>query len=232
MCCGKASAGEGSKCKPASAPSGRSIQDRQIMRLGHALLSVFVRKDRGSGSVKRRVVVGMVEVPVAVNDAFHWCIAQAIESLFEPGPGRRNESVHDEFAVGAVKDYHASAGAVEHSDIVSKLLRFQGNGVELGTHIREQVGRPKALVARGPLRRRGATSQERGAPERRCRLTWLNLAKCRGVRFASAKNWISSSLSFPRLCGIGLFPCHTRLETSSRLMSDIVCFVVCDKPCK
>ena len=83
-----------------------SIQDRQIMRLGHALLSVFVRKDRGSGGVKRRVVVGMVEVPVGVDDAFHRRVAQAIESLFEPGPGGRNESVHDEFAVWAVEDYH------------------------------------------------------------------------------------------------------------------------------
>jgi hypothetical protein len=32
-----------------------SIQDRQIMRLGHALLSVFVGKDRGSCGVKRGV---------------------------------------------------------------------------------------------------------------------------------------------------------------------------------
>jgi len=44
-----------------------SIQDRLIMRLGHPLLSVFVGKDRGSGGVKRRVVIGMVEVPVGVR---------------------------------------------------------------------------------------------------------------------------------------------------------------------
>src|SRR6267378_453650 len=128
-----------------------SVQDRQIMRLGHALLSVFVSKDRGSCGVKMRVVIGMVEMPVGVDDVFNWSVAKAVESLFEPGPGGRNESVYDEFAVGAVEGYHASAGAAEHSDIVSKLLRFHGNGVELGTHTREQVGRRRWLlrVARG-----------------------------------------------------------------------------------
>ena len=84
-----------------------SIQDRQIMRLGHALLSVFVGKDRGSCGVKMRVVIGMVEVPVGVDDAFYRSVAKAIESRFEFGPGGQNESVHHEFAVGAVEDYHA-----------------------------------------------------------------------------------------------------------------------------
>jgi hypothetical protein len=79
-----------------------SIQDRQIVRLGHALLSVFVSKDRGSCGVKRRVVIGMVQVPVGVDDVFPRSVAKASESVFELGPGGRNESVHDEFAVGAV----------------------------------------------------------------------------------------------------------------------------------
>src|SRR5712664_606185 len=116
------------------------------MRLGHALLSVFVGKDRGSRGVKRRVVIGMVEVPVSVDDFVHRSVAKAIESLFELGPGGRNESVHDEFAVGAVEDYHATAGAGEHGDIVSKLLRLDGSGVELGAHTREQVGRRRRAL--------------------------------------------------------------------------------------
>src|ERR1700688_3331352 len=116
------------------------------MRLGHALLSVFVGKDRGSCSVKMRVVIGMVEVPVGVDDAFHRSVAKAIESRFELGPGGQNESVPDEFAVGAVEDYHASAGAGEHSDIVSKLLRLDGGGVELGAYTREQIDRRSRLL--------------------------------------------------------------------------------------
>src|SRR5580704_15243792 len=109
----------------------------------------------------------MVEVPVGVDDVFHRCAAKAIESFFEPGPGGCNESVHNEFAVWAVEYCHGSAGTVEHSDIVSKLLRFHGNGIELGAHTRRAAQPAKAFVAGSPLRRRGATSRERGAPERR-----------------------------------------------------------------
>src|SRR5271168_2670118 len=110
------------------------------MRRGHILLGVFVGKDRGTCGVKMRVVVGMVEVPVGVDDVFQRSIAKAIESFFEPGPSGCNKSVHDEFAVWTVEYGHGSAGTVEHSDIVSELLRFHGNGVELGAHTREQFG--------------------------------------------------------------------------------------------
>src|SRR6266851_10169352 len=129
------------------------------MWLGHALFSVFVGKDGGARGVKRGVVVGMVEVPVGVDDVFQRSIAKAIESLFEPGPGGRNESVHDEFAVGAVEDYHGSAGAREHSEIVSKLLRLDGSGVEPGANTRDRIGRRSRLlrVARG-----GSAKQSRG----------------------------------------------------------------------
>src|ERR1700733_2374791 len=60
-----------------------SIQNRQVMRLRHALLSVFVRKDRGSSGVKMCIVIGMVEVPMGVDDVFHRCAAEAIDSFFE-----------------------------------------------------------------------------------------------------------------------------------------------------
>ncbi len=62
-----------------------SIQDRQIMWLGHALLSVIVGKDRGSCGVKMRVVIGMVEVPVGVDDAFHRSVVDAVERLLSLG---------------------------------------------------------------------------------------------------------------------------------------------------
>jgi hypothetical protein len=119
-----------------------------------------VRQDRGSGGVKRRVVVGVVEVPVSVDDAFHWRVAQTIESLFEPGPGRRNESVHDEFAVWTVEDYNASPGAGEHCDVFGKPLCFQGSGVELCAHIREQVGRRRRLLR---VQRRVKEVRQKGA---------------------------------------------------------------------
>src|ERR1700722_14857735 len=138
---------------------GSSIQDRQIMRLGHILLRVFVGKDPGSCGVKMRVVIGMVEGPVGVDEVFWRGITKAIESLFEPRPRRRNESVYDEFAVWSVEYCHGSAGTVEHSDIASKLLRFHGNGVELGAHTREQLGRRRPWVR---VARCGGAEQRRG----------------------------------------------------------------------
>jgi len=130
-------------------------------------------KDCGSRGVKMRVVIGMVEMPVGVDDVFNRSVAKAIESLFEPGPGGRNESVYDEFAVGTVEGYHGSAGAVEHSDIVSKLLRFYWNGIELGAKTREQLGRRRRLlrVARcgGAEQCRGKEVRQKGAAGERGR---------------------------------------------------------------
>jgi hypothetical protein len=62
---------------------------------------------------------------------------KSAKTFFELGTGGRNESVYDELAAWAVEDYHGSAWALEHGDILSKLLRFHGNGVELSSRIRE-----------------------------------------------------------------------------------------------
>src|SRR5271155_1725626 len=136
-----------------------SIQDRQIMRRGHILLGVFVGKDRSTCGVKMQVVVGMVEVPVRIDDVFQRSIAKAIESFSELGPSGCNKSVHDEFAVWTVEYGHGSAGTVEHRDIVSKLLRFHGNSVELGAHTREQGGWRRRWLR---VAHHGSAEQRRG----------------------------------------------------------------------
>src|ERR1700691_4686022 len=88
-----------------------SVQDRKIVRFRHILLTVFVGKDRGSGGVKMCIVVGMVEVPVGVDDVFQRSIAKTTQGFLKLGPGRRNESVHDEFAVWAMEHRHGSETA-------------------------------------------------------------------------------------------------------------------------
>jgi hypothetical protein len=117
------------------------------MRLGHALLSVFVRKHYGSSGIKMRIVIGMVEVPVAVNEVSHRGVAQAIESLLEPGPSVRNETVHHELAVRAVKDYHGSARAVDIVTLSASFCVSMGNVLNQA-HIREQVGRRRLFCVR------------------------------------------------------------------------------------
>src|SRR5258708_19226072 len=106
-----------------------SVQDRQIMRLGHARLSVCVSTDRGSRGVKMRVVIGMVEMPVGVDDVFNRSVAKAIESLFEPGPRGRNESVYAEFAVGPVAGYPVSPGAVHPIALINQLLLLHAHAI-------------------------------------------------------------------------------------------------------
>jgi len=107
----------------------------------------------------------MVEVPVGVDDVFQWSIAKAIESVFESGLGRRNESVHDEFAVWAVEDYHASPGTGEHRDIFTEAFCFEGKGVEPVAHSRERVRRRLLRVARcgGAEQRCGKEVRQKGA---------------------------------------------------------------------
>src|SRR5258708_39331810 len=104
---------------------------------------------------------------MGVDDVFQRSIAKAIESLFEPGPGRRNESVHEEFAVGVVEDYHASPGAGEYGEIFAKLFFFEGKGVEPVAHSRERVRRRFLRVARcgGAEQRRGKEMRQKGAAD-------------------------------------------------------------------
>src|ERR1700722_13646174 len=115
-------------------------ENGNVLRGGHTLLGVFMGQDGGAGGVKRGVVVGVVKVPVSVNDVFQGSIAEAIESLFELGPRRRNESIHDEFAVRAVEDYNVSAGTGEQSEIFSEVLGLDGSGAHAGADGRGRVG--------------------------------------------------------------------------------------------
>ena len=61
--------------------------------------------------------------------------------------------------------------AREFSDIVSKLLRLEGNGVELGAHTREQIGRRRPLsriaCCGGAEQRRGKEVRQKGGAGQR-----------------------------------------------------------------
>lgn len=104
------------------------VENGNVLRGGHALFGVFVGENGGTRGVEGGVVVGVVEVPVGVNDEFQWSIAEAVERVFELGPGGRNESVHDELAVRSVEDNDVATGSGEEDEIVSELLRLNGIG--------------------------------------------------------------------------------------------------------
>jgi len=159
-----------------------SIQDRQIMRLGHALLSVFVGKDRGSCGVKMRVVIGMVEVPVGVDDAFTGALPRPSRASLSLGQAGKTKVSHHEFAVRAVEDCHGSAGAVELVTFSASFCVSMGTALNLA-RILASRSPPKVIVARRSLRKRGAASRKRGAPGERCLPTSLSIVTFRDVRF-------------------------------------------------
>src|SRR6202022_350296 len=108
----------------------------QVMRLGHSLLRIFVRQNRRASCVQRRVVVGVIEVPVRINHVFQRRTAQSIQRLFELWPRRRKESIHHELAVRSGQYHHVSARSAEQREIVKELLRLDGNSANLCAHAR------------------------------------------------------------------------------------------------
>ena len=54
------------------------VENRNGLRRGHALFSVFMGEDSRAGGVKGRVVVGVVEMPVCIDDDLQRSVADAI----------------------------------------------------------------------------------------------------------------------------------------------------------
>ena len=92
------------------------------MSLGHALLGVVMRENRGAGGVQRSVVVDVIEMPVRVDDRFQRTFADCVERFFELGPGGQNESVDHKLAVGPIEHDHVSARTGEQGEVVGKRL--------------------------------------------------------------------------------------------------------------
>jgi len=85
---------------PAKGRNASRRERRWVLYIGPAdrapLACVFLyfrAQGHCSPGAKRRVVVGVVEVPVGVNDAFHWRVAQALESLWATTAAVGDESV-------------------------------------------------------------------------------------------------------------------------------------------
>ncbi len=130
------------------------------MRLGHSLFRVFVGQDGGASGVQRRIVVGMVEVPVRIDYEFHRSIAQAVERRFQLGPSGRKESIYHELAVRSVQHHHVSAGTAEQSEIVGKLLRLNRRGSHLRAKVRHTIDCGSGRLL--PVDRRGGAHERPG----------------------------------------------------------------------
>ncbi len=128
-------------------------ENGQIMRLGHTLLGIVVRENGGAGSVQWCVVVGVVEMPVRIDDEFQRPVADAVQRFFKLGPSRRNGRVDHELTVSTIEDGHVSAGTGEKCEVVGELLRLDGIGGHLGAKRGDRVGRRSAGLLHVPRAR-------------------------------------------------------------------------------
>ena len=76
-----------------------------------------MRHDRRAQLSKVAVVVGVVEVPVRVDERLDRRFAQRIERLLQLVPGRLHERVDDDLAVRAVRHDDVAAGPGEHRQV-------------------------------------------------------------------------------------------------------------------
>jgi len=161
--------------------------------LGHALLSVFVGQDCGSRGVKMRVVIGMVEMPVGVDDVFkpeRW--PRPSRALLSLGQAGATKVFYDEFCRREpLRTTTAPPGPSNIVRLSASFLHLHGNGIKhwaAGNFASRSAG-GRRLLCDSRCGRRGATPRgKRWARKRRCRPAWPNLATFGGVRFASVRN--------------------------------------------
>src|SRR5262245_12352985 len=86
------------------------------------LSRVVVRNDLGAFRVQPFIAVGVIEMPVRVDQQSEWFRAEIGKCSCNPGPGDPDAAVDQELAVGASQYRDISAGAFEHADVVPQFV--------------------------------------------------------------------------------------------------------------
>src|SRR5438270_794515 len=136
-------------------------EHREAVRLAHAQLGVFVRNQRGTTGAERRVVVGVIEVPVRIDHEFHGR-AESLERFLELGPRGRYERVHHHQAVGAVQHHDVAAGTGEQGEVLAEGLYLYGDSAK--ARPKRRHGILTAGCRAGQLARNEPVYQRAGAP--------------------------------------------------------------------
>jgi hypothetical protein len=87
------------------------VHAQDVVRLRHPLPGVHVRDDLRACFVQMLIVVGVIEVPVRVDQQLHRGLADRIERLLQRRPRWRNERVDQQLAVAALQDDNVAARA-------------------------------------------------------------------------------------------------------------------------
>src|ERR1700674_3200502 len=74
------------------------IEELVELRRGKPFSRIFVREDDRAELMHRGVAIGVVKMPVSVDQYFERCIADSIERLLELGRDARKTCVHQDLS--------------------------------------------------------------------------------------------------------------------------------------
>ena len=130
------SVGSTAKVWVGSAADGTGIEMHadQIVRLRQPRLRVLVGDDARARLAEVAVVVGMIEVPVGVDQGLDRRPVDGVERRLQARPRRLDEAVDDDLAVGTVQDHDVAAGTGEHDEAFAELRRLDRPAAHLRAH--------------------------------------------------------------------------------------------------
>src|SRR6516225_11240909 len=82
---------------------------------------VLVSRDFSADRMQPFVPVGVIEVPMRVNQMFDRIVAKTRQRFSYPSPCARNAGIDEEFPVAAGKHGDVSAGSFENVDVAAQL---------------------------------------------------------------------------------------------------------------
>ena len=132
--------GEG-LCRQVFLRDRRHLHAHYHMRLRHALRRVGVRQDLGAGLAEAIVVVGVIEMPVRVDDGAYRRLTHFVQHAFQLGPRWLHERIDDNFALGAGQHEDVAAGPGKHLQRVGEPGRHDRRFPDVGAPLGDGRGR-------------------------------------------------------------------------------------------
>lgn len=102
------------------------VKRGEILRSGEPLSRFFVGDDSGSGIVKGKIAVGVIEVPVSIDQIFKRGGVELGEGLQDSRGGGGDATVDNDFSFGARENADVAACAGEHGDAAGEFGDLDG----------------------------------------------------------------------------------------------------------
>ncbi len=118
------------------------------------LARVRVGEDRRAGGMQPFVPIGVVEMPMRVDQMLDRIVAEGGERLGNLGSSAGNPSVHQQLSIGPRQNRDVPTGSHEHADVPAKRLHVNLRRLSGLANLRDEV---IALVSR--VRTRGPERQ-------------------------------------------------------------------------